>query len=74
MKQQSKTILEWFEEARAAGHEWADAAIEYCHQFRTTDKEAKSLSVALYDGFAWNKTAQGVCFWAYVLDPLPKNP
>lgn len=74
MKPKSKTILAWFEEARSAGHEWADAAIENCHQFRTAELADISLPKALLRAFDWEETAQGVDFWAAVHDSLLQNP
>ena len=72
--QATKTILDWFEEARSAGHEWADAAIENCHQFGTADMVDISLAEALLGAFDWAETPQGVNFWHAVRDSLLQNP
>lgn len=74
MNQQPKTILDWFEEARDAGHEWADAAIENAWQAGTAECVDVSLPEALIGAFNFKETTQGFTFWAAVVHNLPKNP
>lgn len=71
---QPKTILAWFEEARAAGHEWADAAIENCHQFGTAYDYAPTLLWAVDTAFAWAETKQGFEMWNTIGNSLRQNP
>ena len=66
-----KTILAWFEEARSAGHEWADAAIENAWAAGTAETTG---GAALCTAFIWEKTTQGDEFWRNVYDTLRKNP
>lgn len=71
MNQPTKTILAWFEEARTAGHEWADAAIENCHEAGLADAHAKHLAIALSTAFVWARTTQGFEFWREIHADLP---
>ncbi len=52
---EQKTILEWLEQAKSEGYEWADAAIERVNIDRpfTGNAQAFSLSDALNGGFVW---------------------
>ena len=65
MKNTTKTILEWLEQAKADGYEWADAAIENTindpspagHCFE------ESLYEALCGAFIFDETPQGEEYW-----------
>lgn len=64
-----KSILEWLEEAKEQGYEWADAAIKnynydsdkttYPHQL----DNPKSLAEALRGAFDWEKSPEGHKYW-----------
>lgn len=72
---ESKTILDWFEEARTAGHQWADAAIENAWAAGTAEITGRpALRSALCAAFIWEKTTQGHEFWYNVYDTLRRNP
>ena len=71
---QTKPILEWFEEARAAGHEWADAAIENAHQAGCANARAKNAAIALSNAFVWRRTVQGHDFWEKIYESLGSKP
>jgi len=66
------TYRQIFEQAREAGHEWADAALENCYQFGTAETEAftDDLAANIDDAFFWSKTAQGFYFWEKVWDKV----
>jgi len=70
----SKTILAWFEEARAAGHEWADAAIAYANQFGFLSCERVSLVEAIGFSFVWKYTEEGHDFWKKIHESLGGKP
>jgi len=61
MKKESKTALEWFEEAKQKGHEWAQLAINNIS--KDSPREYPSISKALALSFAWDQTPEGVEFW-----------
>jgi hypothetical protein len=71
---QLKTNLDWFEEARAAGHEWADAAVFNCREQGLLEELEGSLREALFGAFFWDETTQGHRFWSNVHDTLRRNP
>lgn len=73
---QPKTALEWFEEARAAGHEWADAAIENLlnSDYASPHIPQESAAEALGKAFLWTDTEEGWHFWDKVHDSLLENP
>ena len=58
-----KTILEWLNEAKEQGYEWADAAIRNYNPDFTTVKERKSLRDALAGAFAWDKSPEEHNYW-----------
>lgn len=60
MKNTTKKILEWLEQAKADGYEWADAAIENCTY---ANNDAQTLRAAIMYAFKWGETPQGVEFW-----------
>lgn len=65
MKKQ-KTILEWLEQAKNEGYEWADAAIKYMGEANTRNCQPNtresSLSDAV-DSVRWDETSEGFNFW-----------
>ncbi len=73
---QAKTILAWFEEAREAGHEWADAAIENAWAANSAKFSGKKQNLAhvLESAFVWDETTQGFKFWDAVHNSLRRNP
>jgi hypothetical protein len=64
-----KTILEWFEEAKANGAEWADAAIKNTNRINLNLK-AKTLSQALDSAFEWNYRDEGLFYWFSIYDAI----
>jgi hypothetical protein len=68
MEQGSKTALEWFEQAKQKGHEWAQLAIGNI----SGDLLIKyaSMSESLTWSFDWWKTPEGGEFWDKVHDAV----
>jgi len=62
MKNTTKTILEWLEQAKADGYEWADEAIENAIT-ELSGLEEISLSEALAGAFEWESSKQGHEYW-----------
>jgi len=72
MKNEEKTVIEWLNEAKEHGYEWAQAAI-YNHEnqfdtikngmHRNGQKIVVSLSDALLYGFEWRQSKEGFIFW-----------
>lgn len=62
------TVLQWLEQAKADGHEWADAAIQNTLNDDpfTGNSECNSLSSALVKGFFWGLTKQGAKYWSEI--------
>ena len=73
-----KTILEWLEEAKEQGAEWADAAIRNYNPNYAIIKETKTLSAALIKAFSWRKSPEDYLYWNRVYEilttPLPTAP
>jgi len=65
-----KTILEWLNEAKEQGYEWADAAIRNYDPKFTTRKERESLKEALYGAFNWWESPEKKEFWHGVSESL----
>ena len=61
-----KTVLEWLNEAKEQGYEWADAAIRNYDPEFTTVKERASLRGALTRAFSWINSPEGEDFWCGV--------
>ena len=55
-----KTVLEWFNEAKKQGYEWADAAIE---NNENHEYYANSLSEALETAFVWADSPEKREYW-----------
>lgn len=66
---EKKTIPEWFEQAKADGLEWADAAIKNIEE---PSWNANSMYKALEMGFVWMDTAQGFVYWDEIAESLDK--
>ena len=67
-----KTVLDWLNEAKEQGYEWADAAIYNVNNGRTCagekcnpSKVCSSLRNAL-DAFDWGESSQTFSFWEKV--------
>ena len=58
-----KTILEWLEEAKEQGYEWADAAIRNYNPDFTTIKESENLTRAVSNAFFWRDSPEGHAYW-----------
>lgn len=73
-----KTILEWLEEAKQQGYDWADAAIRNYNPNYAIIKETKTLSAALIKAFSWRKSPEDYPYWNRVYEslkaPLPTAP
>ena len=65
-----KPILEWFEEAKQQGYDWADAAIRNYNPNYAIIKETKTLSAALTRAFSWRKSPEGSEFWVRIDESL----
>ena len=73
-----KPILEWLEEAKQQGYDWADAAIRNYNPNYSIIKETKTLSAALNYAFSWRKSPEDSPYWVRVNEslnaPLPTAP
>lgn len=58
-----KTILEWLEEAKQQGYDWADAAIRNYDPNFVTIKEMNSLIEALGNAFSWGSSPEKYEYW-----------
>lgn len=71
-----KTMLEWFEEAKANGAEWADKAIkntrEMSGEIRLLSK-FYCLSSALSGAFIWADSPQKLEYWATICDKIEQE-
>ena len=67
MKNTEKTIIEWLNEAKEDGYEWADAAIENC---TNPFLDSGSMHRALLNAFSWSETKQGGPYWRNIYDIL----
>ena len=65
-----KTVLEWLEEAKKQGYEWADAAIRNYDPKFTTIKEKESLTRALISAFSWQNSPEEHKYWEGVCASL----
>ena len=65
-----KSILEWLNEAKQQGYEWADAAIRNYDPKFTTRKERESIKEALYGAFSWERSPEKKEFWHGVSESL----
>jgi len=63
MKNTTKKILEWLEQAKADGYEWADEAIENAMHHGLGHVDEISLSEALAGAFEWESSKQGHEYW-----------
>ena len=70
MKNTTKTILEWLQQAKADGYEWADAAIENC---KNGKKDAQTLRAAIMYAFTWDETPQGAEYWHKIYKSLKEK-
>jgi len=65
-----KTVIEWLNEAKKEGHDWADSAIENCKNSRPYggDGHVNSLSDAIRGGFVWPDGQ--VLYWEVISNEL----
>lgn len=73
---ENKTILEWFEEAKQNGAEWADEAISETRRLRGEERltvEKVSLREALLGAFSWCQSWQGEDYWSDIKKSLPRQ-
>lgn len=70
---ESKTAREWFLQAKAEGHEWADEALREHGKMPPCDKRKRfhSLRNALFGAFTWRRTSAGYDFWEKIHEELP---
>ena len=68
-----KTVIEWLNEAKQQGYDWADAAIENCKKDKpyTGNSVATSLSDAIGGGFVW--PAKKVSYWENIFNELEQK-
>lgn len=69
-----KTILEWLNEAKHQGHEWADAAIRNHDPNFFKKKNVLSLSDALLHAFNWDVAPEKDGYWESVFDSIEMTP
>ena len=62
-----KTVLEWFNEAKKQGYEWADAAIE---NNENSECYANSLSESLEAAFVWADSPEERQYWFEIVQDL----
>lgn len=62
---ESKTILEWFEQAKAEGLEWADAAIKNTKKHKAA-RPSESMREAVISAFVWEDSPEGYEFWSEI--------
>lgn len=70
-------ISEYFQQAKEAGCEWADAAIRNRQYYLVCSPEREhvdSLSEALNIGFSWNHTPEGAEYWCSIYQSLVNKP
>lgn len=67
-----KTVIEWLNEAKEQGYEWADAAIENCKTYShfKGNSPAESLSKSLSQSCVWVDTPEKHSFWQAIHDDL----
>ena len=58
-----KPILEWLNEAKEQGYDWADAAIRNYDPNFVTIKETNSLIEALGNAFSWGSSPEKYEYW-----------
>lgn len=71
-----KTILEWFEEAKANGAEWADNAINTTIELRGPERlkyPVFSLANALYFAFAWHESVEKHRYWQLIYQKIEQE-
>ena len=69
-----KTILEWLNEAKQQGYEWADAAIRNYNPDFFRKENVLSLSDALLHAFNWEETPEKDTYWDHVFDSIETTP
>ena len=69
-----KPILEWLNEAKQQGYEWADAAIRNYDPKVSGPTNAKSLTDAIFFACGWLNSPEGDAFWKSVTDSLKRPP
>ena len=62
---EKKTILQWFEQAKAEGLEWADAAIKNTKKNKG-ERPSESMREAVLSAFIWEITPEGHEFWSEI--------
>lgn len=65
-----RTILEWLNEAKQQGYEWADAAIRNYNPDFFRKENVLSLSDALLHAFNWKSTPEKDTYWESVFDSI----
>ena len=69
-----RTILEWLNEAKQQGYEWADAAIRNYNPDFFRKENVLSLSDALLHAFNWEATPEKDTYWDHVFDSIETTP
>lgn len=69
---EEKTVIEWFEQAKAQGFEWADAAIDCTISDGGTSLRSSNMRKALARAFTWRDTPQGANYWIDILISIPE--
>ena len=65
-----KTILEWLNEAKEQGYEWADAAISNYDPKFMPIRKTNSLIASLETAFVWGGSPEGYDYWRNVRESL----
>jgi len=70
---EEKTVIEWLEQAKADGHEWADDAIKHTlAEGDTVYKVVACLSEAVGYGFVW-RNWDDTSKWSDIWNSLDRN-
>ena len=78
---EEKTVLEWLEQAKTDGYEWADKAIYNAHNTLSSERgcdtsipcikgEIKGSLKNAINSFWWEKTEEGFEFWNEIYESL----
>lgn len=70
---EEKTVLQWLEQAKAEGYEWADAAIANAMMENDYNDLARSMSRALECAFFWDRYEQSRDYWVKIHSDLKEK-
>lgn len=70
-EQKTKTVIEWLEQAKAHGYEWAQSAIEQVDEDKYTQVNSLSNAVSYFQ--TWAGTKEGHKYWLSIAIELRKK-